>query len=98
MIIEHTCDLYNVFNEKNITAVKNQRKVYGVTDSLNNKFIEGKRANSRIELRKEILALEEEDFMECFNSFLKLEGFDGCKDTPVKILHVFLLEVVKYLV
>ncbi|KAI7961259.1 hypothetical protein MJO28_001748, partial [Puccinia striiformis f. sp. tritici] len=26
MIIEHTCDLYNVFNEKNITAVKNQRK------------------------------------------------------------------------
>ncbi|POW05994.1 hypothetical protein PSHT_10535, partial [Puccinia striiformis] len=64
---------YNAPNLRNITAVKNQRKVYGVTDSLNNKFIEGKRANSRIELRKEILALEEEDFMECFNSFLKLE-------------------------
>ncbi|KNZ49701.1 hypothetical protein VP01_483g2, partial [Puccinia sorghi] len=38
---------------------------------------------------------EEEDISQLFNPFLKLHGFDGFKDTPVEILHVFLL---KYLV
>ncbi|KAH9440900.1 hypothetical protein Pst134EB_029552 [Puccinia striiformis f. sp. tritici] len=96
--IEHTYDLYNLFIKKHITAVNNQRKIYGVTDSLNNRFIEGKRAKSPAALKKLILALEIFDITELFNPFLKLLGFDGCKDTPVEILHVFLLGVVKYLV
>ncbi|OAV95884.1 hypothetical protein PTTG_26547 [Puccinia triticina 1-1 BBBD Race 1] len=33
-----------------------------------------------------------------FNSFFRVPDFDGCTDTPVKVLHVFLLGVVKYLV
>ncbi|KAI9620308.1 hypothetical protein H4Q26_013878 [Puccinia striiformis f. sp. tritici PST-130] len=33
-----------------------------------------------------------------FNPFFRLPDFDGCTDTPVEILHVFLLGVVKYMV
>ncbi|KNZ64033.1 hypothetical protein VP01_10749g1 [Puccinia sorghi] len=29
-----------------------------------------------------------------FNPFLKLKSFDGCQDTPVEVLHVFLLGIV----
>ncbi|POW01170.1 hypothetical protein PSTT_12643 [Puccinia striiformis] len=96
--IEHTYNLYNLFIRKNITAVKAQRIIYGVTDSLNNRFIDGKRKKSSASLKQLILALEEADITELFNPFLKLIGFDGCKDTPAEILHVFLLGLVKYLV
>ncbi|KAA1121789.1 hypothetical protein PGTUg99_029968 [Puccinia graminis f. sp. tritici] len=33
-----------------------------------------------------------------FNPFFRLPDFDGCTDTPVEVLHVFLLGVVKYMV
>ncbi|PLW07682.1 hypothetical protein PCASD_22815 [Puccinia coronata f. sp. avenae] len=39
-----------------------------------------------------------EDTPAVFNPFFQLSGFDGCQDTPIEILHVFLLGVVKYLV
>lgn len=32
-----------------------------------------------------------------FNPFLKLKYFDGCHDTPVEFLHIFLLGAAKYL-
>ncbi|KNZ53641.1 hypothetical protein VP01_3178g1, partial [Puccinia sorghi] len=32
-----------------------------------------------------------------FNLFLKLNSFDGCQDTPVEVLHFFLLGILKYL-
>ncbi|KAI9621907.1 hypothetical protein KEM48_007515 [Puccinia striiformis f. sp. tritici PST-130] len=59
--IEHTYNLYNLFIRKNITAVKAQRIIYGVTDSLNNRFIDGKRKKSSASLKQLILALEEAD-------------------------------------
>ncbi|KAI7943707.1 hypothetical protein MJO28_011235 [Puccinia striiformis f. sp. tritici] len=70
--IEHTYNLYNLFIRKNITAVKAQRIIYGVTDSLNNRFIDGKRKKSSASLKQLILALEEADITELFNPFLKL--------------------------
>ena len=72
--IENTYELYNLFIKKNITAVKNMRKIYGITDSLNNKVIEGKRNKSPVELKTRILALEKDDITQLFNPFLKLEG------------------------
>ncbi|KAI7946499.1 hypothetical protein MJO29_011026, partial [Puccinia striiformis f. sp. tritici] len=62
--IEHTYNLYNLFIRKNITAVKAQRIIYGVTDSLNNRFIDGKRKKSSASLKQLILALEEADITE----------------------------------
>ncbi|EFP79898.2 uncharacterized protein PGTG_05123 [Puccinia graminis f. sp. tritici CRL 75-36-700-3] len=35
--------------------------------------------------------------LKLFSPMLRLKGFDGCKDTPVEVLHVVLLGVVKYL-
>jgi hypothetical protein len=72
--IEDTYDLYNLFINKNITAVNNTRKIYGVTDSLNNKFIEGKRNKSLAALKAWITAQEKEDITQLFNPFLKLQG------------------------
>ncbi|KNZ64413.1 hypothetical protein VP01_1031g6 [Puccinia sorghi] len=96
--IENTYELYNILINQNITSVKNTRKIFGITHSLNNKVIEGKRKKSPTELKTRILALGEEDITQLFNPFLKLQGFDGCKNTPLDILHVFPLGVVKYLV
>ncbi|KAA1094188.1 hypothetical protein PGT21_012514 [Puccinia graminis f. sp. tritici] len=95
--IEHTYELYNTYRTKNITAVKTLRPTYGVTDSINNQFMEGQRKKVKpvVEKANELI---KSDVTELFNPFLKLLGFDGCNDTPVEILHVFLLGVVKYLV
>ncbi|OAV94829.1 hypothetical protein PTTG_05188 [Puccinia triticina 1-1 BBBD Race 1] len=49
------------------------------------------------EFRQELLELEEHNYNKMFNQFLELKGFDMVKDTPVEVLHVFLLGAVKYL-
>jgi hypothetical protein len=72
--IENTYDLYNLFINKNITSVNNARKIYGVTDSLNNRFIEGKKKKSPAALKVKIEELEKKDPTALFNPFLKLLG------------------------
>ncbi|OAV97413.1 hypothetical protein PTTG_00144, partial [Puccinia triticina 1-1 BBBD Race 1] len=68
--IENTYDIYNLFNTRNITAVKNQRIIYGITDSLNNRVIEGKRLKSTAQIKAMIAEWEKEDPTELFNMFL----------------------------
>ncbi|POW14591.1 hypothetical protein PSTT_02767 [Puccinia striiformis] len=46
---------------------------------------------------QELLDMEENELQRMFNPFLKLKGFDTVRDTPVEVLHVFLLGPVKYL-
>ncbi|OAV88544.1 hypothetical protein PTTG_28998 [Puccinia triticina 1-1 BBBD Race 1] len=42
--------------------------------------------------------LDKDDPERLFNSFFRVPDFDGCTNTPVEVLHVFLLGVVKYMV
>ncbi|KAI9612962.1 hypothetical protein H4Q26_010231 [Puccinia striiformis f. sp. tritici PST-130] len=44
-----------------------------------------------------IMAIAKHEYDKLFNPFLRLLGFDGCHDTPVEILHVILLGVIKYI-
>ncbi|PLW22365.1 hypothetical protein PCASD_15908 [Puccinia coronata f. sp. avenae] len=49
------------------------------------------------EIPQKLVDMEKNNPEKLFNPFLKLRGFDMVKDTPVDVLHVFLLGVVKYL-
>jgi flavorubredoxin len=71
--IENTYDLYNTFVTKNITEVKHLRTVYGVTDSINNKIIEGLRKKTDSVVKK-VAQLVKEDITDLFNPFFKLQG------------------------
>ncbi|OAV95271.1 hypothetical protein PTTG_09104 [Puccinia triticina 1-1 BBBD Race 1] len=89
------------------TAVENSASKLGVKDVLSRTLID-----QRYEIigKASEATPAEADFLQnlentakistksLFNTFFELAGFDGCRDTPVEVLHVFLLGVVKYMV
>ncbi|KAA1069442.1 hypothetical protein PGT21_024538 [Puccinia graminis f. sp. tritici] len=76
---------------------EDKSKELGVRDATNLKFVEIMLDSDRATEQRAIRDLPKEQNERLFNSFLHLKGFDGFKDTPVEILHVFLLGIVKYL-
>ncbi|POV96124.1 hypothetical protein PSTT_15817 [Puccinia striiformis] len=93
--INRTHELFKVATEDTMKEFETLTKEYGVKDRINERFIED-RAIPLVKEKMDIL--RSENFARLFNPFLRLIGFDGCLDTPVEILHVFLLGIVKYLV
>ncbi|PLW52727.1 hypothetical protein PCANC_16005 [Puccinia coronata f. sp. avenae] len=87
--------LYNIAMLRNITMFKTQSTTWGVKDAINTRFIIESRTNPALEEMMGVLDLNYPNRL--YNPFLTLEGFDGVLDTPVEILHVVLLGVVKYL-
>ncbi|KAA1065386.1 hypothetical protein PGTUg99_013736 [Puccinia graminis f. sp. tritici] len=73
-----------------------ETKRIGIRDSINRRFVELMQQKGNVEAQEEVSKLAQSNLTRLFNPFLRLLGFDGCRDTPVEILHVFLLGIVKY--
>ncbi|POV99423.1 hypothetical protein PSTT_13787 [Puccinia striiformis] len=89
------------------TVVDESHTKLGVKDILNRTLLDrryeilalgGNATAADISFLNLLVQIAQEDLKSAFNPFFELEGFDGCQDTPVEVLHVFLLGVVKYMV
>ncbi|KAI8455747.1 hypothetical protein BY996DRAFT_4636994 [Phakopsora pachyrhizi] len=69
----------------------------GVKDMLNQAVMKVIEENQDSRLVYNIHKINEERKQQLFNPFFELKGFDGHKDTPVEVLHVVLLGILKYL-
>ncbi|KAI8454477.1 hypothetical protein BY996DRAFT_4581863 [Phakopsora pachyrhizi] len=69
----------------------------GVKDMLNQAVMKVIEKNQDSRLVYNIHKINEERKQQLFNPFFELKGFDGHKDTPVEVLHVVLLGILKYL-
>ncbi|KAI8448895.1 hypothetical protein BY996DRAFT_8690301 [Phakopsora pachyrhizi] len=69
----------------------------GVKDMLNQTAMKVIQEDQDTRLVFNIKKLHEERTKQLFNPFFELKGFDGHKDTPVEVLHVVLLGILKYL-
>ncbi|OAV86269.1 hypothetical protein PTTG_29993, partial [Puccinia triticina 1-1 BBBD Race 1] len=75
----------------------NESKALGVQDVINKAFVDMLKDRKKVGEVGKIMALDEHQKHKLFNPFLCLLGFDGCQDTPVEILHVILLGIIKYI-
>ncbi|KAH9810698.1 hypothetical protein DFH28DRAFT_1131780 [Melampsora americana] len=99
---ERTVEIWQAAQMRNSKKlVEDLGRQYGLRDTLNDHFIElvqtahVKLTDAQVHALSAKLDLEWGNRL--FNPMLRLEGFNGHLDTPVEILHVVLLGVVKYL-
>ncbi|KNZ50624.1 hypothetical protein VP01_4324g1, partial [Puccinia sorghi] len=87
--IEQTHKLWDIALKDTKTAYNDVSKDYGIQDNINDVFLQQWKTRDKAKISKiELLKKEKEGII--FNPFLRLKGFDGCNDTPVEVLHVFL--------
>ncbi|KAI8451252.1 hypothetical protein BY996DRAFT_6432204 [Phakopsora pachyrhizi] len=79
------------------TQVQSCISEFGVKDVLNQTIIHTIKENQDTKVTYNIRRLQDDSIGKLFNPFYELKGFDGHKDTPVEVLHVILLGIVKYL-
>ncbi|KAA1097528.1 hypothetical protein PGT21_010248 [Puccinia graminis f. sp. tritici] len=70
-------------------------KEYGLKDTITTRLLTEAKLDSCIKEKMMNMALGDSNRL--YSPFLQLIGFDGVRDTPVEVLHVVLLGVVKYL-
>ncbi|CAH7677114.1 hypothetical protein PPACK8108_LOCUS12247 [Phakopsora pachyrhizi] len=79
------------------TQVQSSISEFGVKDVLNQTIIHTIKENQDTKVTYNIRRLQDDSIEKLFNPFYELKGFDGHKDTPVEVLHVIFLGIVKYL-
>ncbi|PLW23463.1 hypothetical protein PCANC_27920 [Puccinia coronata f. sp. avenae] len=92
-----TLELWQMGQDRVKSHFEDGKKEKGVCNNINQFFVEMMHDGNAAELPPTVAVLVDTNFEKLFNPFLKLKGFDGCKDTPVEVFHVFLLGVVKYM-
>ncbi|KAI8460242.1 hypothetical protein BY996DRAFT_8498525 [Phakopsora pachyrhizi] len=92
---------YNTWELFQQGAPKNQIHLsitnLGVKDILNQTVMKVIQEDQDTRLVFNIKKLNEERTQQLFNPLFEIKGFDGHKDTPVEVLHVVLLGILKYL-
>ncbi|KAA1082180.1 hypothetical protein PGTUg99_025472 [Puccinia graminis f. sp. tritici] len=86
-----TGDLWETAQDGVKCHFDDKSKEKGIRDTLNRTFVEMLQDKEHPDVQAECESLAKQDLERLFNPFLKL------RDTPVEILHVFLLGVVKYM-
>ncbi|OAV92536.1 hypothetical protein PTTG_07907 [Puccinia triticina 1-1 BBBD Race 1] len=93
--IDNTYDLWETSQSGTQKEFERKDQAYGIRDRINFALIDLKRSDYEERLR--IVKMQADTPKRMINPFAHLIAFDGCKDTPIEILHVILLGVVKYL-
>jgi hypothetical protein len=93
--VERTKNSWDILLSKTKTAYDDHLTAGGLTDKLQEELIARKSIPHE---RERIKNLEINEHSRLANPIPRLKGFDGCLDTPVEILHVLSLGIVKYLV
>ncbi|EHS64486.1 uncharacterized protein PGTG_20949 [Puccinia graminis f. sp. tritici CRL 75-36-700-3] len=92
---EETERLFSVAMSVNMTQFKKQSLCSGIKDAINTRLLTDAKTSDRV--KDTVERLESTQSHRLYNAFLRLHGFDGVLDTPVEVLHVVLLGIVKYL-
>ncbi|OAV90013.1 hypothetical protein PTTG_09937, partial [Puccinia triticina 1-1 BBBD Race 1] len=95
--IERSHKMWETALKKSKDAYRTESKSLGVQDVINKAFVDILKDRNRKDEVEKIMALAEHQHHKLFNPFLQLLGFDGCHDTPVEVLHVVLLGIIKYI-
>ncbi|KAI7936764.1 hypothetical protein MJO28_015663 [Puccinia striiformis f. sp. tritici] len=93
--IANTKNLWICSQTETQKEFEREQQLYGIKDRITFELIA--RKHGRMDERLRIIQLASFSPNRLYNPFLYLLAFDGCQDTPVEILHVILLGVVKYL-
>ncbi|KNZ47691.1 hypothetical protein VP01_6216g1, partial [Puccinia sorghi] len=67
-------------------------------NNINDVFITQWKTRNKEKINKINSLIENGKVDKIFNPFLQLKGFDGCNDTRVEVIHVFLLGAIKYMI
>ncbi|EHS64348.1 uncharacterized protein PGTG_22218 [Puccinia graminis f. sp. tritici CRL 75-36-700-3] len=96
--IAHTHELWNIGMNKSKKKFDERSIEVGVRDVFNRTCLQIIKDRKASKTKKILIRqMHRAKSSKLFSPILRLKGFDGGNDTPVEILHVFLLGVVKYL-